>query len=48
VIRLDESRPHCGGVGLPPGFGFAVVIRLDESRPHCGRYAQQISRFLAE
>jgi len=38
VIRLDESRPHCGN-DRPVSrlLGFLQVIRLDESRPHCGR-----------
>jgi len=36
VIRLDESRPHCGGLSAPAGVYFVAVIRLDESRPHCG------------
>jgi len=40
VIRLDESRPHCG-VFAHASWNVACrdVIRLDESRPHCGLIA---------
>jgi len=36
VIRLDESRPHCGVQRQYAVSAAAAVIRLDESRPHCG------------
>ncbi len=36
VIRLDESRPHCGLHVKNANAGTCLVIRLDESRPHCG------------
>src|SRR6266496_1271715 len=37
VIRLDESRPHCGESLAKKDYPKLDVIRLDESRPHCGK-----------
>jgi hypothetical protein len=37
VLRLDESRPHCGSMTNVTAFPSKFqVLRLDESRPHCG------------